>query len=117
MQVLFGWKMNDMLEEEECKASSENGVWFLFNPDWHIPPEANNDPARGTLSYVDKECIPATQKVAAVTGVCELAHTDQKEWVRMCLRGFSAMDHFCDPGHTPRIFFEKQNPKKPKQHL
>ena len=42
MQVLFGWKMNDMFEEEECKASSENGVWVLFNPDWHIAPEANN---------------------------------------------------------------------------
>lgn len=69
------------------------------------------------LSDVDKECIPAAQKVAAVTGVCELAHTDQKERVRKCLRGFSVMDPFCDPGHTLRIFFEKQNPKKPKQHL
>ena len=32
MQVLHGWKVKDMLEEEEeCRASSENEVMFLLN--------------------------------------------------------------------------------------
>ena len=79
-------------------------VFAEFNPNWQMVHKANNwTQQRG--SFQTTECITAAQKVAAITGVCELAHEDQKEGVRGGL------------GHTLRIFFKRQNPKKPKQHF
>ena len=117
MQLLFGWKMNDMLdEEEECGASSETGVLFLLNliqiGIWLLRPITG--PSKREAFRCGQRMYPCRSE-GDCCNKCVWIGTHRSK--RVGLRGFFVMDPFCDPGHTPRTFFEKQNPKKPKQHL